>query len=54
MGGLVRFASSRKETDSDGSHCVVIISLEGKFPSADSMWELRNEVPMVETRRGAG
>ena len=48
MERLARFASDRKNTASSWLRRVVIVHQEGKFPSAASIRELKEHVPVVD------
>jgi hypothetical protein len=50
MKELTRFASDRKSTTSVGLHHVAIFHRQGKFPSATSIRELEEYVPVVDVR----
>jgi hypothetical protein len=50
MKELTRFASDRKSTTSVGLRHVVILHRKGKFPSAASIRELEEYVPVVDAR----
>jgi hypothetical protein len=50
MEELTRFASHRKSTAPVGLHHVVILHRQGKFPSATSIRELEEYVPVVDVR----
>ena len=52
MEELMRFASDRKDTTSAWLHRVVIVHPYGRFPTADSIYKLRNHVPVVDVQFG--
>jgi len=52
MEELAQFASDRKNTTSARLHRVVIVDLDGKFPSSALINALERHIPVVDLRRG--